>query len=42
MTELNNIPVEKVPHIVEIFILSRKTNITVVKQADGNWTIRGE
>jgi hypothetical protein len=42
MTELNNVPVEKVPHVVEIFILSGKTNITLERQSDGNWTIRGE
>ena len=42
MTELNNIPVENVPHVVEVFILSGKTNITVEKQADGKWTVRGE
>ena len=42
MTELNNIPVEKVPHVVEVFILSGKTNIAIEKQTDDKWTVRGQ
>jgi hypothetical protein len=41
MSELKDIPEEKVPHVVELFILSGNTRINVEKQADGKWTVRG-
>ncbi len=42
MTELNDIPEEQVPQVIQAFILSGKSLITIEKQADDKWTVRGE
>ena len=42
MTELNNVPENKVSQQIKIFIAAGLTKITIEKQPDGNWTIRGE
>lgn len=42
MTELNNVPENKVPQQVEIFILAGLIKITIERQPDGDWTIKGE
>jgi len=42
MTELNNVPENKVPQQVKIFMLAGLAKITIEKQQDGKWTIKGE
>lgn len=40
--ELEGIPEKRICQIVEDFILSGASKLTVVKQGDGNWTISAE
>ena len=40
MTELKDVPENRIAQQVEIFILAGLTKISMEKQRDGNWTIK--
>lgn len=42
MSELNDVPENEVTQVVENFILAGNEKITLLKQSDGNWTIKAE
>ncbi len=42
MTQLNDVPENKISQQIKTFILTGFSKITLEKQTDGKWTIKGE
>ena len=40
--EMNDVPQDNIPKITESFIFDGWTKITITKQQNGKWTIKGE